>query len=124
MGISKQENRGFLDFKDYLLASSVKIETTQDKLDWIFRAFDADNDGRITETEIRKIVIYLFKVANIDEGEEFLVACIADIKLVHHHSSHISELTKNYFLGWLSALTAISPSPGRNLSRMESRANF
>ena len=72
-----------------MLASSVKIETTQDKLDWIFRAFDADSDGTITEAEIRKIVIYLFKVANIDEGEEFLVACIADIKLVHHHSSHI-----------------------------------
>ena len=56
-----------------MLASKVKIETTQDKLDWIFRAFDADNDGAIREAEIRKIVIYLFKVADIDEGEEWQI---------------------------------------------------
>ena len=91
---SNQENRGFLDFKEYMLASNVKIETTQDKLDWIFRAFDADNGGTITEAEIRKIVIYLFKVADFDEEEDLLVACIADIKSVHQDSSCISELTE------------------------------
>ena len=77
---SKQENIGFLDFKKYLLASNIKIENTQDKLEWLFRAFDADNGGRITEAEIREIVIYLFKVADIEEEEDLLVACISDIK--------------------------------------------
>ena len=77
------------------MASNVKIETTQDKLDWMFRAFDADNGGRITEAEIREIVIYLFKVADIDEQEDVLVTCIADIKLAHNTSVVTSrELTK------------------------------
>ena len=66
-----------------MLASNIKIETTQDKLDWMFRAFSADNGGTITEAEIREIVIYLFKVADIDQQEDVLVTCIADIKLAH-----------------------------------------
>ena len=66
-----------------MLASTVKIETNQDKLDWMFRAFDAGNGGRITEAEIREIVIYLFKVADIEEQEDVVVTCIADIKLAH-----------------------------------------
>ena len=65
------------------MASNIKIETTEDKLDWMFRAFDADNGGTITVSEIREIVIYLFKVADIDEEEDLLVACISDIKFVH-----------------------------------------
>ena len=72
-----------MDFRKYLLASSVKIETTQDKLDWMFRAFATDNGGTITEAEIREIVIYLFKVADIDQQEDVLVTCIADIKFAH-----------------------------------------
>ena len=72
-----------------MLASSVKIETTQDKLDWIFRAFDADNGGTIKEAEIRKIVIYLFKVADINEEEDLLVACISDIKFASTQQLHL-----------------------------------
>ena len=75
-----QENKGFLDFKEYLLASNTKIETIEDKLDWIFRSFDADDNGTITASEIREIVIYLFKVANIEDEEDLLEACISDIK--------------------------------------------
>ena len=75
-----QEIKGFLDFKEYLVASKVKIETTEDKLDWMFRAFDVDNGGTITVSEIKEIVIYLFKVADIEEEEDLLVACISDIK--------------------------------------------
>ena len=78
-----QEIKGFLDFKEYLVASKVKIETTEDKLDWMFRAFDVDNGGTITVSEIKEIVIYLFKVADIDQQEDVLVTCIADIKLTH-----------------------------------------
>ena len=65
------------------MASNIKIETTEDKLEWLFRGFDADNGGTITVSEIKEIVIYLFKVANIDEEEDLLMACISDIKSVH-----------------------------------------
>ena len=105
-----------------MLASSVKIESTQDKLDWMFRAFDADNGGRMTEAEIREIVIYLFKVADIEQQEDVVVTCIADIKLAHSQLPLWSSL--NYFAGKLSVLTAIERSPRRNLSRMVSRAPF
>ena len=62
------------------MASNTKIETIEDKLDWIFRSFDADDGGTITASEIREIVIYLFKVANIEDEEDLLEACISDIK--------------------------------------------
>ena len=102
-----------------MLASNVKIESTQDKLDWMFRAFS--KAGTIREAEIREIVVYLFKVAAFDEQEDLLVTCIADIKFAPHYRSYISLI---YFLGKLSVLTAIERSPGRNLSRRVSRAPF
>ena len=105
-----------------MLASNIKIETTQDKLDWMFRAFSPDNVGTITEAGIREIVIYLFKVADIEEQEDVVVTCIADIKFGPLTVAVTSlEL---YFAGKLSVLTEIERSPRRNLSRMESRALF
>ena len=74
-----------------MLASNVKIESTQDKLDWLFRAFDVDNTGTIRDAEIREIVVYLFKVAAFDEQEDLLVTCIADIKFAPHSSGQISR---------------------------------
>ena len=72
-----------------MLASNVKIESTQDKLDWMFRAFS--KAGTIREAEIREIVVYLFKVAAFDEQEDLLVTCIADIKFAPDSRGQISR---------------------------------
>ena len=80
----------------------MKIESTEDKLNWMFEAFDVDNGGTITVSEIKEIVIYLFKAADIEEEEELLVACLTDIKSV---DTGLLERANILFVGKLSTLT-------------------
>ena len=80
----------------------MKIESTEDKLNWMFEAFDVDNGGTITVSEIKKIVIYLFKAADIEEEEELLVACLTDIKSV---DTGLLKRANILFVGKLSTLT-------------------
>ena len=80
----------------------MKIESTEDKLNWMFEAFDVDNGGTITVSEIKEIVIYLFKAADIEEEEELLVACLTDIKSV---DTGLLKGVNMLFVGKLSTLT-------------------
>ena len=80
----------------------MKIESTEDKLNWMFEAFDVDNGGTITVSEIKEIVIYLFKAADIEEEEELLVACLTDIKSV---DTGLLKRANILFVGKLSTLT-------------------
>ena len=74
-----KENMGRLRFKDYMLASNVTMSSPEDKLEWIFTAFDKDGGGTIDSGEIRDIVEALFQMANIDDDEDLIVACVTDI---------------------------------------------
>ena len=74
-----KESKGALDFKTFMLASNVSLSSPEDKLDWIFTAFDSDGGGTIDINEIRDIVVELFKMAEIDEEEELIIACVTDI---------------------------------------------
>ena len=80
----------------------MKIESTEDKLNWMFEAFDVDNGGTITVSEIKEIVIYLFKAADIEEEEELLLACLTDIKSV---DTGLLKRANILFVGKLSTLT-------------------
>ena len=80
----------------------MKIESTEDKLNWMFEAFDVDNGGTITVSEIKEIVIYLFKAADIEEEEELLLACLTDIKSVN---TGLLKGANTLFVGKLSTLT-------------------
>ena len=80
----------------------MKIESTEDKLNWMFEAFDVDNGGTITVSEIKEIVIYLFKAADIEEEEELLLACLTDIKSV---DTGLLKRATILFVGKLSTLT-------------------
>ena len=68
----------------------------QDKLVWIFNAFDKDGGGTIDYGEIRlkkdfdclendfaprDIVVDLFRMAEIDQNEDLVMACVTDIRL-------------------------------------------
>ena len=75
------DNSGSLNFFEYLQADNVtNLNTVQEKLNWVFTAFDQDGGGSIDVDEIRDICICLFRFAKIEEDEDLLFACIEDIK--------------------------------------------
>ena len=60
---------------------SVKtITTPEEKLNWIFTAFDEDGGGSIDVSEIREIVLGCFRMAGIDEDEDLLPSCVEDVR--------------------------------------------
>lgn len=65
----------------FVQANSVnKLNTPEDKLNWIFTAFDTDGGGTIDVDEIRDIVIGLFRLAGIEEDDDLITVCVTDIR--------------------------------------------
>jgi hypothetical protein len=52
----------------------------EEKLNWIFGAFDADGGGSIDVEEIREIVVWMFRFAGIDEDPDLLESCVIDVR--------------------------------------------
>ena len=62
-----------LNFFEWFQASNVKnLTTPEEKLNWIFTAFDAE--------EIRDIVVWMFRFAGIEEDPDLLGACVIDVR--------------------------------------------
>ena len=59
-----------------------KLNTPEDKLNWIFTAFDTDGGGTIDVDEIRDIVVGLFRLAGIEEDDDLVTVCVSDIRSV------------------------------------------
>ena len=92
-----KENKGEIDFLTFMFASSVTLSSPEEKLDWIFTAFDKDGGGTIDTEEIREIVLELFRMAEIEEEEDLVVACVADIKK-SVDADDDGEITKEEFV--------------------------
>ena len=61
-------------------ANNVKnLESPEDKLGWMFDAFDADGGGTVDRDEITDIVIGLFRLGGIEEDQDLLAACVFDV---------------------------------------------
>eukprot|EP00092_Neocalanus_flemingeri_P072599 GFUD01089418.1.p1 GENE.GFUD01089418.1~~GFUD01089418.1.p1 ORF type:complete len:200 (-),score=72.88 GFUD01089418.1:90-689(-) len=76
-----EDNSGTLSFYEYMQAANLKkMKKPEEKLRWIFTAFDADGGGTIDVEEIREIVVWLFRLAGIDEDEDLLASCLMDIR--------------------------------------------
>ena len=76
-------------------ANSVKnLDTPEDKLGWMFDAFDADGGGTVDAEEITSIVVGLFRLGfrlrlcllrrivrmgGIEEDQDLLAACVFDL---------------------------------------------
>ena len=76
-----EDKSGELNFYEFLQANdAAKLSTPEDKLNWIFTAFDTDGGGSIDIDEIRDIVIGLFRLAGIEEDEDLITACVSDIR--------------------------------------------
>ena len=70
-----------MNFFEYLQAVSVTdLNTVEQKLGWIFTAFDQDGGGSIDVEEIRDIVVCLFRFAKIEEDEDLMHACVEDVR--------------------------------------------
>ena len=56
------DDSGNLNFAEFIQADSVKnLDTPEDKLGWMFDAFDADGGGTVDAEEITSIVVGLFR---------------------------------------------------------------
>ena len=76
-----QDKNGTLSFDEYLQASKVKnLDTPEEKLNWIFTAFDEDGGGSIDVDEIRDIVEGLFRLGGIEQDEDMIAACVQDVR--------------------------------------------
>jgi len=78
-----EDNSGALNFFEYLQAENVTVlDTREDKLNWIFMAFDQDGGGFIDGHEIRDIVVCLFRFAKMEEDADLLQACVEDLQCI------------------------------------------
>jgi len=76
-----EDNNGTLNFFEWFQASNVKnMSNIEEKLNWIFTAFDADGGGSIDPDEITEIVRWMFRFAGIEEDPDLLASCIIDVR--------------------------------------------
>ena len=76
-----EDKSGTLNFFEWYQATNVKnMSSIEEKLNWIFMAFDADNGGSIDLNEIREIVIWMFRFAGIEEDPDLLASCVIDVR--------------------------------------------
>ena len=64
-----------------------EFNTVEDKLAWIFTAFDADGGGSIDHEEIYDICEGLFRLAGIEDDPDLLASCVSDVRWWHFLSS-------------------------------------
>ena len=97
------------------------LNSVEDKLSWIFTAFDSDGGGSIDYDEITDICQGLFRLAGIQEDEDMLASCVADVRSGKHDGC---ENLKHYCVGPLLTEMAMETFPRRSLSRTGCRANL
>ena len=74
------DKSGNLDFSEFVQANNVKnLNKPEDKLGWMFDAFDEDGGGTVDAEEIHNIVVGLFRLGGIEEDEDLLAACVLDV---------------------------------------------
>ena len=76
-----EDNSKTLNFFEWYQADDVKNFTTpEEKLNWIFTAFDADGGGSIDVNEIKDIVIWMFRFIGLEKDPDLIAACVIDVR--------------------------------------------
>ena len=66
-----EDGDGYIDFKEFMMVLYImSAGTPEENLGQIFRIFDKDNDGSISEKEMVKLVKDLVGVFEMGSGEE------------------------------------------------------
>ena len=99
------------------------LESVEDKLSWIFTAFDSDGGGSIDYDEITDICQGLFRLAGIQEDEDMLAACVADVRS-EQISGAPGAILNYHCLDPPLTGTGMETYPRRSLSRTGCRANL
>ena len=72
--IFDNDNNGFMDFKEFLMALDVTTcKTSEDKLRWTFQLYDIDGNGTIDLEEMISIIEILDDLGGKEVGEKYLV---------------------------------------------------
>ncbi|XP_014678491.1 PREDICTED: neuronal calcium sensor 2-like isoform X2 [Priapulus caudatus] len=65
-----QDNSGYIDFKEFLLAINVTSSgTPEQKLNWAFKMYDIDNSGTIELSEMTKIIQAIYEMLGADANQ-------------------------------------------------------
>ena len=59
---------------------ALQLNTTEEKLDWVFSIFDSDSGGTIEISEVEQIVSNIFDFADIKPDRRMIQACVMDVK--------------------------------------------
>ncbi|KAG4086386.1 putative neuronal calcium sensor NCS-1 [Neocallimastix lanati (nom. inval.)] len=65
-------NDGSITFDDFIITLDVCKRNSTEKIDWIFRFFDTDNDGIISKNELYNFVSAIYKMLGDKEVESLL----------------------------------------------------
>ena len=81
MRVFDEDKSGTLSFFEWYQATNMKnLTTPQEKLDWIFFAFDADAGGTIDVEEIKDIVLWMFRFVGLEEDPDLIQCCVIDVR--------------------------------------------
>lgn len=62
-------NDGYITFDDFIITLDVCKRNSNEKIDWIFRFFDADNDGKVSKKELTSFVEAIYQMLGKKEVE-------------------------------------------------------
>ena len=92
------DNSGTMDFTEYMLAiNSTGLNSTEDKLKWMFDVFDKDGGGSISAEEIDALLQGLFEMSGQDFEENDLENVTRDI-MEAIDADGDGEVTKDEFI--------------------------
>ena len=92
------DNSGTMDFTEYMLAiNSTGLNSTEDKLKWMFDVFDKDGGGSISAEEIDALLQGLFEMSGQDFEDNDLENVTRDI-MEAIDADGDGEVTKDEFI--------------------------
>jgi len=65
-------NDGSITFDDFIITLDVCKRNSNEKIDWIFRFFDTDNDGKISKKELTNFVEAIYQMLGKKEVENLI----------------------------------------------------
>ena len=76
-----EDKSNTLNFYEYMhVRQAMSFTTPEEKLGWIFSAFDEDQGGTIDVLEIKNVVAGLFRMAGLEVDKEKIVSCVSEIR--------------------------------------------